>query len=438
MNAPALAAPRPSADWKGEIRRAYIVLAATLGVFVVWASFARLDGAAIAPGVVSAESSRKTVQHLEGGIVQEILVRDGSVVKAGELLVRLDLTRLDTQGDLYKNQYAIWLAQEARLLAEHEGQDDISWPPEVLAHQNDPAVAPVVADQRRLFASRRASQKRNLGIAESQIEQTRREIEQTSADVRTSKATLLQVDAEYNGLLPLYKQKLVPTTRMAPLERERLRLQGIVEMGEINTRKLKERLAEFELRRQQVMQDSRQEASTLLVDVRKQLSDLRQQMILTGDQQKRAEIRAPIAGTVQQMRIFTVGGVVRPGDPILDIAPQDDELVIRAKVNPGDIDRITPAARAEVKFSSLHYLGHQTIYGTLRSISRDRVIDEANKDGYFAAELVVDKDTVPAEIRGKLVAGLGAEVFIITGERTVASYLVSPITDRLRHAMRER
>lgn len=438
MNAPALVAPRPSADWKSEVRRAYWVIFGAFGIFVLWASFTRLDGAAIAPGVVSAEGSKKTVQHLEGGIVQEIFVRDGSVVKAGDLLLRLDPTRLDTQGDLYKNQYAIWVAQEARLLAEFNGQEDIAWPPEVTSREQDPAVAPVVADQKRLFASRLATFKRNLGIADSQIEQTRREIEQVLSDQKTSKATLVQLDAEYASLLPLYKQKLVPLTRMAPLERERLRLQGVVENSDINAKKLRERLAEYELRRQQVMQDSRQEVSTQLLDVRKQLSDLRQQLLLNSDQQKRAEIRAPISGTIQQLRIFTAGGVIRAGDPILDIAPMDDELVIRAKVAPGDIDRIAAGARAEIKFSSVHYLGNQVVYGSVRALSRDRVTDEATKEGYFAAELVVDKETVPPEVRGKLVAGLGAEVYIITGERSVASYLLSPLFDRARQSMRER
>jgi len=440
MNAPVpmLAAPRPSTDWRGETRKAYIVLAGTLGIFVLWANFARIDAAAIAPGIVSAEGNRKTIQHLEGGIVQEILVRDGMAVRAGDLLVRLDPTRLDTQSDLYKNQYSIWLAQEARLMAEFDGRDEVTWPAEVVVREHDVAVAPVIADQKRLFASRRATVRRNIGIAESQIEQTRREIEQIQSDVKTSQATLEQVEAEYNGLLPLYKQKLVPITRMTPLERERLRLQGIVEVGGINTRKLRERLAEFELRRQQVLQDSRQEASTLLIDVRKQLSDLRQQLLFSSDQKTRSEIRAPIAGTVQQLRIYTAGGVIRPGDPILDIAPNDEELVVRAKVAPSDVDRISVGARAEVKFGTLHYQGQQTIYGTLRAISRDRITDEANRDGYFAAELVVEKATVPDDVRNKLVAGLPADVFIITGERTVARYLIAPISDRLQHSMRER
>ncbi|OYU48733.1 MAG: hypothetical protein CFE31_09840 [Rhizobiales bacterium PAR1] len=439
MTAPLLIAPRPSDDWQAMARRAHFVLAGGFGVFMLWASLAKIESAAIAPGIIASESNRKTIQHLEGGIVQEILVRDGQHVGANDLLVRLDPTRVDSQGDLYKNQYAIALAQEARLLAEFNGQDDIKWPTEVLDREHEAAVAPVVADQKRLFTARRTALVRNTGIADSQVEQIRRDIEQSRSDIEIARATLVQVDEEYNGLLPLYRQKLVPTTRMAPLERERIRLKGVVEGGEINIRKLKERLEELLLRRQQVVQDARQEASTQLLDVRKQLSDLRQQMLLSTDLQKRAEIRAPIAGTVQQMRFFTVGGVIRPGEPILDIAPENDDLVVKAKVSPNDIDRVSVGSKAEISFPSLHYWGAEAVYGTVRAISRDRVTEENTKtEPYFATELVVDRTTLPENIRGKMIAGLEANVLVLTGERTVLGYLLKPILERTSKAMRER
>ncbi|MCZ8186616.1 MAG: HlyD family type I secretion periplasmic adaptor subunit [Beijerinckiaceae bacterium] len=430
--------PRPSDNWSAATRVGYLVSFGLFGGFLLWTLLASVDGAAVAHGVVSAEGNRKTVQHLEGGIVQEILVRDGQSVKENELLLRIDPTRFDSQNEIFRNQLAISLAQEARLLAEFNQADEIRWPQEVLARANDPAVAPVIADQKRLFESRRNAVVRNIGIGDAQIEQTRKEIEQARNDMNTARATLEQVNSEYEGLVPLFRQKLVPVTRMAPLERERLRLQGIVSGGEINITKLQDRIGELELRRQQILQDYKQEASTLLVEVRKQINDQRQQMVVTSDQQKRAEIRAPISGTVQQMRIFTVGGVIRPGDPILDIAPENDDLVIRAKVSPNDIDRVAQGARAEIKFSSLRYFGRSTIYAKVRSLSRDRQLDEISKEPYFAAELVVDNATLPDEIRTKLVAGINAEVFIITGERSVASYLLQPITDRYDRSMRER
>lgn len=431
-------APTPPTDWRVPIRRGYFVIFGGLGLFVLWASFTRLDGAAIAPGVISSESSRKTVQHLEGGIVQELLVRDGDHVARNQLLVKLDPTRLDTQGDLYNNQHVILLAQEARLLSEFEGKAELEFPAVVLERQNDQAVAPVVSDQRRLFASRKDTLIRNMGVADSQIEQTRKEIQQARADIETSKATLDQVSAEYESLLPLFKRQLVPMTRMAPLERERLRLLGVVKNSEIQIAKLEERLSEVSLRRQQVVQDYRQEASTQLLDVRKQLNDVKQQIILTTDLQKRAEIRAPIAGVVQQLKIFTVGGVIRPGDPILDIAPDNDELVIRSKVEPNDADRVSNGMSAEIRFPAFSYWGTKVIRGTVRSISRDRIVDPNGRDIYFAAEVLVDKATMPDEIATRLSAGMSADVVIVTGERTVAGYLLKPFFDRYFHSLRER
>ncbi len=435
---PAHVLPRPSTNWRRPLLIGYGVIFGALGTFSAWASLAPLDGAAVAAGVVAAESNRKTVQHLEGGIVREILVRDGQQVKLNQLLVRLDPTRIDTQGDLFNNQIAILLAQETRMMAEFEGHDSLSFPEEVMARQADAAVAPVIADQRRLFASRRSSFVRNQQVADTQIEQARKEIEQVQVDIATAHATLVQVDEELNALRPLFKRQLVPTTRIAPLERERLRLTGIINGGDVQNAKLKERLEEATLRRQQVIQDYRQEASTQLVDMRRQLNDVRQQMVLVTDSQRRSDIRAPIAGTVQQLRVFTVGGVIRPGEPILDIAPENDELVVRAKIQPNDADRVTNGMGAEIRFPSFSYWGRDVIRGTVRSMSRDRVVEDQGRDIYFAAEIIVDKTTVPLVILAKLSAGMAAEVLVITGERTVADYLLRPLVERWSKSMRER
>lgn len=425
-------------DWRRSLAQGYIIIAALVASFLAWSAFARLDGAAIAPGVLSAEGSRRTVQHLEGGIVQEILVRDGETVRADQVLIRLDPTRLDTQGDLYSNQLAILLAQEARLMAEFEAKTALVFPEAVMARSREPAVAPVIADQSRLFTSRRDAMLRNLQIAESLLQQLQKDYDQVQVDMSTARETLAQIDAELNALRPLFQRQLVATTRIAPLERERVRLAGVIQGGEVQKLRLDARLAELKLRRQQVMQDYLQDASTILQDVRKQLTDVRQQMLLVGDAQRRGEIRAPIAGTVQQMRYFTVGGVIRPGDAILDIAPASEELVIKARVDPQDIDRVVTGGTAEVKFASFGYWGSEVIRGTLRSISRDRITEDGGKLSYFAAEVVVDKATVPTMMVGKLTAGMAADVLLITGERSVGEYLLGPLLRRWDLSLRER
>ncbi|MBR2819898.1 MAG: HlyD family type I secretion periplasmic adaptor subunit [Reyranella sp.] len=431
-------APLPPADWQrvARVGRAIVILG--FGVFVGWASLARLDGAAVSSGVVAVESYRKTVQHLEGGIVREILVRDGDVVAEGQVLLRLDPTRVDAQSEAYRSQVAALQAQETRLLVERDVGSVLSFPAEVVRRSADPTVAAVITDQKQVFEVRRAALLGNLSVADAQIEQARKEAEQNTSDLATARATYDNVVGELVPLRGLLQQKLVAVSRVMPLEREKLRLEGVIASGELQAKKLNERLTEAELKRKQVLSDYRQESSTQLLDVRRQLSDARQQLVVAEDAQRRYELKAPIAGTVQQMRIFTVGGVIRPGDPVLDIVPTTDTLVIQAKISPLDVDRVTPGMPAEIRFPSFRYFGADIITGSLRSVSRDRLIEDASREPYFAAEVTVDRSSIPAVFANRLTAGIPADVVIPTEPRSVMSYLLTPIYERFDKSMRER
>jgi HlyD family type I secretion membrane fusion protein len=420
------------------LRTGHIAVGVLLGGFLIWALTARLDGAAVAAGVVEAESSRKTIQHLEGGIVKELLVRNGDKVVENQLLMRLDPVRFEAQNDLYRNQLAILLAQEARLMAEYEMRPVLILPTDVTDRAQQPSVAPVVADQARAFQTRREEMLRNVLLAQSDIDQARRDLEQSAVDTRTATGTLDSITRELESLLPLYEKQLVTTTRINPLEREKLRLQGLIDGAKVQQSKLAERIEGLELKKKQAQEDYRKEASTGLIDVRKMISDARQQVILADDSQKRTEIRAPISGTVQQMKFFTIGGVVRPGDPIMDVIPSKDELVIQAQIKPDDADRVSTGMSAEIKFPAFNYWGAQVIRGNVRSVSRDRIVESEGKNIYFASEIVVDRSTVPPSIEGRLLAGMSASVIISTGRRTVAEYLVKPVTERFEKSMRER
>jgi HlyD family type I secretion membrane fusion protein len=430
--------PRVSTDWQATLRLGYLAIFGLLGGFVLWAVTARLDGAAVAAGVVEVESNRKTVQHLEGGIVKELLVRNGDYVAKDQLLIRLDPLRTEAQNDLYKNQLAILLAQEARLVTEYNLKGELVMPREVIARAAEPSVAPVIADQGRQFQSRRNELTRNLDVAQAEIAQAVQDIHQNKVDFDTAVAMLENVTRELDALMPLYQKQLVPTTRITTLEREKVRLQGAIAGAKIQAVKLRERLSELRLKKTQVEQDYQKDASTALLDVRKALSDVRQQIVLADDSQRRTEIRAPTAGTVQQLKVFTVGGVIKPGDPILDLVPVKDELVVRAQISPDDIDRVSPNMSAELKFPAFNYWGKKAIRGTVRSISRDRIVENDGKTIYFAAEIVVDRTTLPPMISGKLLAGMTSNVLIETGKRTVADYLVRPLVERFDKSMRER
>jgi HlyD family type I secretion membrane fusion protein len=431
-------APKPSTNWRGPARVGYGLIAAGLGGFVLWASLARLDGAALASGVVAVESNRRTLQHLEGGIVREILVRDGDHVQEGQALLRLDQTRVDAQGDLYRNQLVIFMAQEARLSAEREGRETFAFPPEVSSRAAEPVIAPVIRDQQLQFEGRRQTLRRNIDLAEAQMAQARKEIEQNDADVVTSRGMLGNVEKELRPLQDLFRRGLVPLTRIATLEREQLRLKGVIGNGELQRDKLGERLAEARLKRQQAVDDPRAEAAGQLLEVRRLLNDVRQQIVIASDQQQRVEMRAPVAGTIQQLRIVTEGGVVRPGDPILDLVPASDTLVIRAKVSPLDADRVHAGMTAELRFPSFRYFGSEVVQGKLRSVSRDRLLEQDGQTAYFAAEVAVERQALPSEIAQRLTAGMPADVLIPTGARTVMNYLLAPLAERFNSSMRER
>jgi HlyD family type I secretion membrane fusion protein len=432
------APPVASSDWRRVILLGHIVLAGSLGVFLFWAVAARLDGAAVAPGIVSVETNRKTVQHLEGGIIRDLLVRDGDVVQAGQTLVRLDPTKADSAGELYRNQLAIQLAQEARLAAERDMQDAVNFPKEVTDLVGIGIIGRSIEDQRRQFSVRRDALTQAVEVATSQIGQATNESEQNAIDNRTARATLVNVNRELEIVRDLFDKNLVALPRVSALEREQLRLQGVIENTDIGITKLKERIQELTLRREQLRQDYRKEAANQLSELQKSITELRQQVIVANDAQRRIDVRAPITGVVQQLRIFTVGGVVRPGDPIMDIVPLSENLIIRARVSPLDADRVTTGMNAEIRFPSFRNLGLPIIMGNVLSISRDRLVDDATKDSYFDAQINVDRKNLPDAIVNKLSAGMPAEVVIPTGERTVFAYLISPLSERFGTSMRER
>jgi len=431
-------APQVNGDWRSSLRLGTAVVVLTFGVFGTWTAVARLDNAAIGAGVVAVESNKKTLQHLEGGIVREILVRDGASVRQGDLLVRLDPTRAEAAFDLYQRQLAAAVAGEVRLIAERDDLEALDFPPEVLELQSDPLVARAMADQKRQFDARRETTTRQIEILQNQIEQIRNEIAAVEMEKRTGEGKLVFISQELTGLRSLLERGLVGFPRVSAMEREQLTLQNAIARATIDAAKAAQRIAETELKIEQLREERREEASKQLPEARRLISDIRQQMVVASDTLRRIELRAPTDGTVQQLRIFTVGGVVRPGDPILDIVPLTEELVVRAKFSPLDVHTMRPGMAAEVRFPAFHRDNIPLIMGELRTLSSDRLIDEASNEPYFAAEVTVDRRTISEDLRDKLRAGLSADVIVPTGERTALEYMISPLTDRFRRAMVER
>jgi HlyD family type I secretion membrane fusion protein len=431
-------APNPSSDYARTLARGYGVIFGTLAILVGWSAVARIDSAVVAPGAISVENNRKTVQHLEGGIVSEILVRDGDQVKQGAVIMRLDQTRSAASEELYRKQQAIALALEARLQAQLNLKESLVYPPAVNALAGDPMVQSALQDNRRQFEGRRSTFLSAYAVLESQIEQGKKDLSQARSDKRTAESQLASIDKELPPLKELYKKGLVPLPRVENLVRQEQQLKGVSAKADIDLARSSDRLIEIETKQKQLRQEYAQEAATAMPDVRKTLSDLEQQLVLARDTLKRVDILSPVSGTIHQLRMFTIGGVVKAGDPVVDVVPESVKLVVRARVSPIDIDRLHPGLPVEVRLPQFQRFQSEVINGSVRTISQDTVPDEANRQPYYAMEVEVDRATVPAEIKDKLVAGMTVEVVVPTGERTVLQFFVSPMLNRLATSMRER
>ncbi|KAA5599533.1 HlyD family type I secretion periplasmic adaptor subunit [Blastochloris sulfoviridis] len=433
-----LPAPPVSTDWRRMLLIGFAVVFFTFVVLGGWAATARLDAAVVATAKISVESNRKTVQHLEGGIVKEILVRDGDAVTEGDVLVRLDPTRSEATSRAFRQQLAIALALEARLAAQRDMLDKVAFPKEVLDMRSDPQVGVAVSDNQRQFENRRESLTRGIDVIERQMVQVGQEIEQSQVDVRSAQERLATINRELPNLRRLLERGLVPLPRVTALERDLSLTQGALDNGRLAIDKGKAKIGEYQARIEQLRQEYRQEAANLLPDVQRTIGDARQQLVIASDALHRIDIKAPVTGTVQQMRIFTIGGVIRAGDPIVDIVPAADSLVVRAQITPYDRDRVRVGMPVEVRVAQFAKYQLAPITGQLHSVSQDSIPDEATHQMYFAAEVVVDKASIPPELADKLTAGMQVDVVIPTEARTVLTYLMGPMLHNIALSMRER
>jgi S-layer protein transport system membrane fusion protein len=437
-----LPAPAASTDCRTMLTAAAAIIVFTFAGLGGWSAVAHIDSAVVADGTVAVESNRKTVQHLEGGIVRQILVRDGDLVHQGDTLILLDPTRNEATDKGYRQQLAIARTLEARLLAQRDLADNVAFPPEVTALQDDPLIANAIRDNQSQFDNRRQSLLRGSEVIEKQIAQAQDEIRQAAVDKQTAEQQIDSINQELPNLKGLLEKGLVALPRVTTLERQLIQTKGQFDTARINSTKATEKVGEMRARLDQLKQDYRQEGANALPDVRKVISDARQQSIIAGDVLQRIDIKAPVTGTVQQLKVFTVGGVIRPGDAILEIVPLSDKLVVRAKVQPIDVDRIVAGEKVELRIPQFMKYQLQPIEGVVRGISRDSMLDPVTSAGpsqpYFAVEVTVDRSAIPEDIRDRLVAGMTVDTIIRTRERTVLSYLVAPLTNRLAKSMHER
>jgi HlyD family type I secretion membrane fusion protein len=413
------------------------IVAATLFLAVLcgW-SFAPLASAALAPGVISPDGHRKTIQHLEGGIIRAIHVREGDRVKAGTPLITLDDTKARASDAELRERFMHLLANEARLEAERTEAAEISFP-QLLLLEGSQALQQVVQGQRELFASRRAAHQGRAQILEARIGQLQEQTAGLRAMVAAQDEQLALVDEEIKAAQHLLEKGLERKPRILALKRGRAEIAATRAANRAKIAENAQEMGETRLQLLTIGEERREQIGAELADARRILAEIKGQLPSREDTLDRTVIRAPIDGTVMHLQVNTESGVVGAGQPLLDIVPDAGQLVIDARVRPTDIERIKPGMSARVVLTAYRQRNLPLIHGSLRSISADALVDERSGTSYFLAKVEVLPEELARLHEVTLVPGMPAEVMLMDGEQSAFAYLIGPILDSARRSLRE-
>lgn len=444
MSTMAIGGPKPAAKKtvRDSIKFHLILGLAIVLVMVVglggWASTVLISGALIAPGQIVVESNVKKVQHPTGGVVGEVRARDGDLVKAGDIVVRLDDTVTKANLAIVTKNLDAALARAARLQAEQRGVDRIEFPQALLERANDPDVKLLISAETKLFDVRvngRTGQKAQL---RERITQLNEEIAGLSAQEKAKDQEIALVQNELIGVRELYDKHLVQISRLTQLERDSARLNGERAQYVASRAQAKGKITETELQIIQVDKDVVSEVSKDLRETNDKIGELIERKVAAEDQLRRVDIRAPQSGMVLQSTVHTVGGVVTAGDTLMLIVPQADDLQVEAKVNPVDIDKLQIGQKTLLRLSAFNQRTTPELNGLVSRVSPDVTTDQRTGQSYYTIRVSMPAEEVARLGDVKLIPGMPVEAFVQTGDRTMLSYLMKPLHDQLMRAFREK
>ncbi|MBZ9654896.1 HlyD family type I secretion periplasmic adaptor subunit [Phyllobacterium lublinensis] len=417
---------------------AFAVVAVFVVGFGTWASYAPLESAAIAGGAVEAETSRKTIQHLEGGIIGRILVNDGDEVSVGQPLIRLDDMR--AQANVLALQMQLWEAQalEARLLAERDGRASIQFPRKSgPAAENDPRFAEIMAGQIKIFDARRNLQNSQINVIQQRKAQTEQEIAGLEFQAAAARERTSIIKDEVAGVAPLVAKGLQTKVRLLRLKREQAEIDGRVGDLQAQISRAQQAIGESQAMIFKLESDQNSEVAQSLRETQALISQLGERIQAATDILDRTVVRAPEAGTITDLRIHTPGGVIAAGEPLLDLVPRQDRLIVRALVKPEDIDLVRPGLEAHVRLLSYKHRRVPPVDGVLTYVSADSLVDKETERAYYTARVRIDEASLRNLPEVEMMPGMPVEVMIKTGEFTVAHYMLRPVLDSFNRAFRE-
>jgi HlyD family secretion protein len=426
----------------GDGIRANILFGLAVSILLVgglgaWAGTISLAGAVIASGTVVVESGAKKVQHQTGGIVGEILVKEGDRVSAGDVIVRLDETMTRANLEILSQQYDRTIARQARLQAERLGLPEIKFSDDLARRAGDAEVDALLAGEKALFESRTKASKGLKSQLEARSEQLARQVDGLTAQKKAMDDSAALVETDFTSLQQLYQKKLVSLARVSELQLELSRLRG--ESGRLAAAiaETEGKISETKLQALQVDEEMRKEVNEELRELDGKEVELVERKLVAEDQLARTEIRAPQTGLVQELAVHTVGGVIAPGETLMLIVPEDDSLVIDAMVAPASIDDVHPGQHVSLRFPAFDTATTPECEGTVQRVSADLINDPQLQTSYFMARTTLDDQKTCLKDTGRLQPGMPAEVHIQTGERNAWSYVMKPLSDQVHRAFRE-
>ena len=428
---------QPQSDISRTVRVGGMLLLAGLLGFLLWAIFAPLDSGVPAQGVVMVNTKRKTIQHLTGGLIDKVMVREGQEVKAGQLLIELDDGQVRADYEGIRQRYLSLRAFEDRLLAEQGELAEISFHPDVLVGKNDPLINQHMQTQERLLVSRRLALKSEIGALTEAMRSQEEAAKGFSAQLESRKQQSVFINEEREGLRDLVKEGYAPRNKLLEVERLAADIDATTSDLRANLARAKRSAAELALRKIQREQEYRKEVATQLAEVRREVSADEERYKAALEALGRTEIKAPVDGAVIGIANQTVGGVIPAGTRIMDIVPRDEALMLEAHIPPHLIDRVKVGQLADIRFSNFSQAPQLYVEGKLLSVSADLLTDPATNISYFLVRIAVTPDGLKTLGEHRLQPGMPVEIVIKTGERSLLEYLLHPLTRRIAQSMKE-
>lgn len=426
--------PRFDASRRRLVFFGFLIILLGFGGLGAWAALAPLQSAAVAPGIVKVASERKKVQHLEGGIVKEILIKEGDQVEAGQVLIRLDDVAARSRVELLQRKLDGMKATLARLKAEIENRDSIEFPQELLDRRDDPKIAKMLEGEEQVFRTRRESLEGEKAVLRQRNTEYGEQVKGVQEQIRSTRKQLQTIKEELKAASVLYKKGIYEKPKYLSLVRASAKLEGQIGKLRSSIAQVKQRMAEIELRIIDLDKKRREEVNADLQRYQTNIFDTEERLRTARDTLRRVDIRAPQSGEVVGLTVHTVGGVIPPRATILEIVPRNDKLVIEATVRPADIDIVHEGLQAEVRLTAFNRRTTPALPGRLTRLSADRF---ATSDGTAFYRAVVEID--PKHTRDlDLYPGMPAEVYLLTGKRTMLEYLIKPIQDSMRRGLIEK